>query len=142
MRKILLLMLYVTLFVSCSSGGIETEAKQSMDNLISEMKKRNDVLRISDVNTILSNDSICVIQFTAKESGIKTKVEYYYVKQVRENDVIFSEGFSSIDEGNKSIIDIAKDKSNGIGVNDMAYRIATSFCEDNGRVVKKEYRLK
>lgn len=142
MRKILLLIIYATLLVSCSSGGIESEAKQSMDNLISEMKKRNDVLRISDVNTILSNDSICVIQFTAKESDIKTKVEYYYVKQIRENDVIFREGFSSIDEGNKSIIDIAKDKSNGIGVNDMAYRIATSFCEDNGRIVKKEYKLK
>lgn len=141
MKKILLLVLSSTLFISCSVG-IGKEAKQSMDNLISEMKKRNDVLRISDVKTILNNDSICVIQFTANENDIETRVEYYYVKQVRENDVIFSEGFSAIDKDNKPIIDMAKNMSNGIGVNDAVYKIATSFCNDNGRVIKKEYKLK
>ena len=140
MRKILFI-LTVTLFASCSNG-IEKEAKQSMDNLISEMKNRNDVLRISDENTVLNNDSICVIQFTAIEGDVKTKVEYYYVKQTRENDVIFSEGFNTINGSNKPIMDIAKNKLNCFEINDMAYKIAISFCEDNGRVVKKEYKLK
>lgn len=141
MRKILLFILCVTSLASCS-GGIEKESKLCLDNLISEMKKRNDVLHISDVNTILNNDSICVIQFTAKENEVETRVEYYYVKQTRENDIIFSEGFRTIDGSNKSIIDMAKYKSNGFELNDMAYKIAASFCDDNGRVVKKEYKLK
>lgn len=140
MRKILFI-LTVILFASCSNG-IEKEAKQSMDNLISEMKKRNDVLRISDENTVLNNDSICIIQFTAIESDVKTKVEYYYVKQTREKDVIFSECFNTIEGSNKPIMDIAKDKSNSFEISDMAYKIAISFCENNGRTVKKEYKLK
>lgn len=75
--------------VSCSNG-FETKAKQQMEQTMKELAKDPSSLQISNVETIFSNDSICILHF--KSSGkngfggvSSSKMEYIYLTWTKGN---------------------------------------------------------
>lgn len=81
----LFLMLMSIVLLSCSKASkLEKEAKETMPKTLHESAKDPSSVKISDVNTVFSNDSLCILHllFTAKNGfGIESssKVEYVYL---------------------------------------------------------------
>lgn len=85
MKKILMLLTVVlcsVILVSCSP--FERKAKEQMHKTMKEIAKNPATLKISDEKIMLSNDSICIIQFLASNKNefggeISTYMEYVYM---------------------------------------------------------------
>ena len=84
MNKVLLSLLCLLFLASCSNG-FENEAKKHMEKTVKELAKDPSSIQISNVETVFSNDSVCILHF--KSSGkngfggvASTNFEYAYVK--------------------------------------------------------------
>lgn len=115
MNKFYLFLLVAILITSCSSGGVEKEAKQQMEKTMKELAKDPSSVQISDVKTMFSNDSLCILhfRFSAKNGfgALRTsKFEYIYVvheknteKEIRRESVVDLE-----DKDEKSVLEKAR----------------------------------
>lgn len=111
----------MALFMICSflltacSNGVEKDAKQQMKQTIKELAKDPSSVQISDVKTMFSNDSLCILhfKFSAKNGfgAMRTSLyEYVYLvhdrysdKETRRESVIDLE-----DKDSKSVLDNAR----------------------------------
>lgn len=89
MKKILQIMTAFAVamcMVSCDS--FENKAKKQMYKTMRELAKDEESLKISNVKTCISNDSLCVIHFIAKGRNSfggysANRYEYVYVKDIK-----------------------------------------------------------
>lgn len=110
--SVLAVMLAVVMLTSCNS--FERKAKEQMHKTMKEISKNPATLKISEENVMLSNDSICVIQFLASNKNelggdISTYMEYVLI-----NHKSVSSGEYKLLETLK-IFDTYKDKKKSIG---------------------------
>lgn len=157
MKKYLLLLAVVGFMCSCNSD-LENKAKKQMKETMLELAKNPDEFKITNVKTILSNDSICVLSFMAKgQNGFggysATRYEYYYLKQKDKNEEKTLEYVKNLDDENplkKTAEDFLR-KCEGQGVkdvfgkkqtkeeklNDAMYLFALTNCVAYGREVEE-----
>ena len=87
--RLLMIGICAILLVACSNG-FEIKAKQQMEQTMKELAKDPSSLQISNVETIFSNDSICILHY--KSSGkngfggvSSSKMEYVYLTWTKGN---------------------------------------------------------
>ena len=115
MKKIksLALLALTTLICSCSNG-LESAAKQQMEETMKELAKDPSSIQITNVETMFSNDSICVLhfKFSGKNGfgGVSSdEMEYIYLTyHNNNNETKTMETVFKLDE-KKSVLEIARD---------------------------------
>ena len=85
MKKYIVIILSVMLIISCSNNGLENQAKEQLKTTMKEMLKNPDSAKLTNVKTVLNNDSLCIIHFTCKaQNGFggfsSSRHEYIYLK--------------------------------------------------------------
>lgn len=108
---------FVGTLASCNS--FEREAKEQMEKTMKELAKNPDTFKITDVETMFSNDSTCVLHFKTKgQNGFggwsAGNYEYVYIKSknIKENIYETYETVINLEEkGNKgkSVYTLAKE---------------------------------
>lgn len=86
--SVLAIMPAIVLLSSCNS--FEQKAKEQMHKTLKSIAKNPATLKISDEKVMLSNDSICIIQFLASNENefggkISTYMEYVYMNRKYQN---------------------------------------------------------
>ncbi len=85
MKTNIFLMLVMTIFItSCAKQKVENNAKKAMENLIKEIVKYPESLKISDPEIMFTNDSLCIIHVNVKSQNgfgadVEDKMEYIYL---------------------------------------------------------------
>jgi hypothetical protein len=108
MKKILLLLFAVSL-VSCSNS-LESKAKKQMKKTMLEMAKNPESVKIDNVETIISNDSLCVLRCVARGQntfGGYTRMNcvYYLMKENKGNeDSMYYEYLEYDEDDNEKIL--------------------------------------
>ncbi len=83
--KLLLIALVTLSLISCGDEKIEREAKKAMETHFKEVAKVPNSVKLSNVDVMFSNDSLCIIHvdFTAKNTygvDVTNREEYIYLK--------------------------------------------------------------
>jgi len=111
MKKILLLMAVLS-FISCSSNkenkdSFEEKAKKQMEQTMLEMSKNPETFKINNVKAVISNDSLCVLQFVTRgQNGFggysRSEMEYVLVKSKGKNGTLeYYESLKDLNEKGK-----------------------------------------
>lgn len=115
MRYFIIHLAVILVVLAACSNGIEKEAKKHMEETMEELAKDPSSLQISNIETVFSNDSICILQYkcSAKNGfgGVSSSnYEYTYVVLQPDDDGKRStyEMVRNIDE-KKSLIKQAKE---------------------------------
>ena len=114
MKKIksLVLLALTTLIWSCSNG-LESAAKQQMEETMKELAKDPSSIQITNVETMFSNDSTCILhfKFSGKNGfgGVSSdEMEYIYITYHLKGKKITKETVFKLDK-KESILEIARD---------------------------------
>ncbi len=112
------LYLLISLFCSCTSS-IERDAKSQMELTMKELAKDPSSVKISDVKTMFSNDSLCILHFrcSAKNGfGAMRACLYEYVYFIRNQSSNNEKRLESVinldDKDEKSVLEQAHDNYN------------------------------
>ena len=89
MKHLLWSILVSFALISCSkspSSKLEGQAKDSFKTSLSELTENNKDTKIESINTVFSNDSLCILHIDVKEKNgigvdVTTKVEYLFLSQ-------------------------------------------------------------
>ena len=133
MKKTILLLLGTFLLLSCSNG-LEDKTKNQLKKTMKELLKNPDSATLTNVKTILNNDSLCIIRFHCKaQNGFggftNGKYEYVFVMGRNKEKPSYHEMVIDLDDG-VSIIE----KSN-----DVFKEMKKSQKETKRRIIPKRY---
>lgn len=161
MKKIIFILSLVLVLLSCSSE-MENKAKDQMEKTIKEIAKNPESIKLSNIETVYCDDSICILHFNMiAQNGFggysNNKEEYILFKDYNDDDstkAIYEEYIMNIDQDNKEGIEPAmkiakgiykifktdkKSKLNDKQMKNTAIRVVTkSLVITNGRVIKDE----
>ena len=114
MKKLFVIILGVILMASCSNG-LESQAKKQLKKTMKEILKNPDSATLTNVKTMVNNDSLCIIHFTCKAingfGGYSTsRNEYIYIRIDNEDEApYYKEDLFDLDDMEsvfKSAVDI------------------------------------
>lgn len=145
---IMCMSLLAIIMMSCSKASkLEGEAKEAMNQTFHEVAKDASSLKLSNVNAIYSNDSLCIIHLdvTAKNGlGIEStsKMEYIYLVSDGKKYESYQElGSDSIYLTNESFEKIKKGKIyENLPYEAALYYRAATFLNNQGRAVGDKAR--
>ena len=105
-------LLVLVLIASCSTG-LESDAKKQMEKTMKEIAKDPSSVQINNVETMFSNDSICILhyKFSGKNGfgGVSSdEMEYIYITYHLKGKKITKETAFKLDE-KESILKTARD---------------------------------
>ncbi len=112
MKKLFIVLLGSFLFLSCSNG-LEDKAKNQLKKTMKELLKNPDSATLSNVKSILNNDSLCIIHFNCKaQNGFggftSSKYEYVFIKSDVDGETSYNEMVIDLDD-EESIIEKSND---------------------------------
>ncbi len=114
MTKIKFVMcLFIAILISSCSKGLESAAKEQMEKTMKELAKDPSSVQISNVQTMFSNDSICILhfKFSGKNGfgGVSSdEMEYIYITYHLKDEKTTKETAFKLDE-TESILEKARD---------------------------------
>ena len=114
MKKVkLVTCLFVAMLITSCSNGLESAAKEQMEKTMKELAKDPSSVQISNVETMFSNDSICILhyKFSGKNGfgGVSSdEMEYIYITFYLNGEKITKETALKLDE-KESILEKARD---------------------------------
>ena len=109
MKKNIVLVMMVMALCGCTNS-VERDAKKQMEVTMKELAKDPSSVKISDVKTMFSNDSLCILhfKFSAKNGfGAMRTTLYEYVYLVHNR-------FSDSEKRRESVIDLADKKEKSV----------------------------
>lgn len=112
MKKIFFLPFFTLFFMSACSTNLESIAKKQMEKTMNELAKDPSSIQISNVETVFSNDSICILHFKfSGKNGFggfsSNNIEYIYLIRNRDGKKTRHESLIKLDE-KESILNQAK----------------------------------
>lgn len=167
MKKILLLMAVALAFVACADNSLESKARKQMKTTMLEMAKNPESVKIDNVKAVISNDSLCVLQFVTRgQNGFggysRSEMEYVFVKSKNKDGMIeYYESFKDLNEKKKegkvnhpSIKDIYNDyinttdekiledcKSKGVTIEEWVLDFAYGMSVINGQFFGRKVEM-
>ena len=114
MTKIKFVMfLFVAVLISSCSKGLESAAKEQMEETMKELAKDPSSIQISNVETKFNNDSICILHFKfSGKNGFggvsSSEIEYIYLIHTRDGNKTKWESVRKLND-KKSILNQAKE---------------------------------
>ena len=114
MTKIKFVMfLFVAVLISSCSKGLESAAKEQMEETMKELAKDPSSIQISNVETKFNNDSICILHFKfSGKNGFggvsSSEIEYIYLIHTRAGNKTKWEAVRKLDD-KKSVLSQAKE---------------------------------
>ncbi|MGN0280786.1 MAG: hypothetical protein ACI4B3_00605 [Prevotella sp.] len=108
MKKVLsLILLAVMLAVISSCSNLENDAKKHLKMMIQDVAKNPDTFKIRNEKIVVSNDSLCIIEFNGLGENsfgghINKKMEYVYVRDPKNDngECKYFENIGDIEGGN------------------------------------------
>lgn len=164
--KLFLLIITSLALVSCSNS-LESKARKQMKTTMLEMAKNPESVKIDNVKAVISNDSLCVLQFVTRgQNGFggysRSEMEYVFVKSKNKDGMIeYYESFKDLNEKKKegkvnhpSIKDIYNDyinttdekiledcKSKGVTIEEWVLDFAYGMSVINGQFFGRKVEM-
>lgn len=142
MKNVLFLLLLCAVMVSCKSSRLKSEAQKQMELTLTEVAKDPSSMKLSNVEVVYSDDSLCIIHFDySGKNGfgneITSKMEYVMLNHADKN----YEAFQQLSTNDETVYmtkeDFEKNKKGQIyeklSYESTLYYLAAVFVNTQGR---------
>lgn len=105
MKKAILFLMVSLCVIACGDGGLKSKADKYMRKVVKESLNETAALRIDDIETVVNNDSLCLLKFTIKGNTPKdnTRWEFYIVGYNQEKNAIYHYKLININSSDESL---------------------------------------